>query len=83
MNYISPDKVQIILMESKYINQIFVYGESQFSYAVALIYPELKEYIKFLKENKKWGNINYDEINIADLLGNKIMEEEILVKDLI
>ena len=80
--YIAPDRVQLILTKSKYINQIFVYGESQFSYLVALIYPELKECIKFLKVNKKWGDINYDEINIADLLGNKIMEEEI-IKDCI
>ena len=52
--YIAPDRVQMILVKSKYINQIFIYGESQFSYLVALIYPELKECINFLKENKKY-----------------------------
>ena len=78
--FIAPDKVQAILTKSKYINQIFVYGENQYSYSVALVYPELKQCIENLKENKKWGNINYDEINIIDLYGNKIVEE-IILKD--
>ena len=76
--YVAPDKIQIILLNSKYINQIFLYGESQFSYAVGLVFPELKECIDFLKENKKMGDINYDNIKYEDLFKNKIMEKEIL-----
>ena len=78
--FVAPDKVQIILVNSKYINQIFLDGESQYSFAVALIYPELNECIKFLKENKKMGDIDYNKISYKDLCGNKIMEDEI-VKD--
>ena len=78
--YVAPDKVQLILVNSKYVNQIFLDGESKYSYAVALIYPELKECIKFLKENKKLGDIDYDKITYDDLIGNKDMEDEI-VKD--
>jgi long-chain acyl-CoA synthetase len=78
--YVAPDKVQIILINSKYINQIFLYGESQYSYSIALVYPELNECIKFLKDNKRMGEINYDKLNYNDLCGNKIMEDEI-VKD--
>ena len=76
--YVAPDKIQIILLNSKYINQIFIYGESQYSYAIALVYPELNECIEFLKANKKMGEVNYDKINYEDLCGNKIMEKEIL-----
>ena len=78
--YVAPDKVQLILLNSKYINQIYLYGESHFSYPIALVYPELNECIAFLKENKKMGEINYDKISYDDLCGNNIMEEEI-VKD--
>ena len=78
--YVAPDKVQLILVKSKYINQIFLYGESLHSYAIALVYPELNECVQFLKVNKKMGEINYDKINYNDLCGNNIMEEEI-VKD--
>ena len=76
--FVAPDKIQIILMNSKYINQTFIYGESEYSYAIALVYPELNECVEFLKADKKMGEINYDKINLDDLCRNKIMEEEIL-----
>ena len=76
--YVAPDKVQNILVGSKYINQIYLDGQSQYNYAIALIYPELKECIDFLKENKKIGDIDYDKISYEDLFRNKIMEDEII-----
>ena len=76
--YVAPDKVQNILVGSKYINQIYLDGQSQYNYAIALIYPELKECIDFLKENKKMGDIDYDKISYEDLFRNKIMEDEII-----
>ena len=76
--FLAPERIQIILSNSKYINQIFIHGESLYSFAVALVFPELKECIKFLKENKKMGDIDYDKINLNDLSKNKIMEKEII-----
>ena len=76
--YVAPDKVQIILINSKYINQIFLYGESQYSYSIALVYPELSECVQFLKNEKILGEIDYDKIKIEDLCDNKNMEEEII-----
>ena len=78
--YVAPDKVQKILMNSKYVNQLFLHGESLYNYPIALVYPELNECISFLKENKKLGDIDYDKITFDDLCGNKTMEDEI-VKD--
>ena len=43
-----------------------------------MVFPELKECIDFLKDNKKMGEINYDNIKYEDLFKNKIMEKEIL-----
>ena len=76
--YVAPDKVQNILINSKYVVQIFLDGDSHYNYAVALIYPDLNECIKFLKDNKKMGDIDYDKINYDDLCGNKIMENTIV-----
>ena len=76
--YVAPDKVQNILVNSKYVFQICIDGQSQYSYAVALVYPNLNECIKFLKEDKKLGDIDYDKISYNDLFGNKIMEDEII-----
>ena len=75
--YVAPDKVQKILMNSKYVNQLFLHGESLYNYAIALVYPELNECIAFLKEGKKLGDIDYDKITYKDLPENKIMENEI------
>ena len=76
--YVAPDKIQVILVNSKYINQIFLHGDSQYSYAVALVFPELNECKKFLMENKKMGDIDYNQINYDDLLDNEIMVNEII-----
>ena len=76
--YVSSDKVQLILINSKYINQIYLHGESLYNYAIALVYPDLKECIEFLKENKKMGDRDYYKISYNDLSGNKIMEDEII-----
>ena len=78
--YVAPDKIQKILINSKYVNQLFLHGESLYNYAIALVYPELNECIAFLKEGKKLGDIDYDKITYDNLCGNKIMEDEI-VKD--
>ena len=77
--YVAPDKVQTILVNSKYINQIFLHGISQYSYAIALVYPELKECIDYLKSIKTpEDNTNYDELKVEDLCGNQKLVEEIL-----
>jgi long-chain acyl-CoA synthetase len=76
--YVAPDKVQNILVGSKYINQIYLDGQSQYNYAITLIYPELKECIDFFKENKKIGDTDYYKIIYEDLFRNKIMEDEII-----
>jgi len=78
--FVSREKVQNILANSKYATQIFLHGESQYNYSVALVYPRLNNCIEFLKENKAMGNIDYDKISYNDLIGNKTMENEI-VKD--
>jgi long-chain acyl-CoA synthetase len=77
--YVAPDKVQTILGNSKYINQIFLYGDSHYSYAIALIYPELNECVKFLKnKNNEMSNIDPDKIKIEDICDNKDLINEII-----
>jgi long-chain acyl-CoA synthetase len=77
--YVAPDKVQTILGNSKYINQIFLYGDSHYSYAIALIYPELNECVKFLEnKNKEMSNMDSDKIKIEDICDNKDLINEII-----
>ena len=76
--YVDPDKVQNILINSKYVVQIFFDCDSHYNYAVVLIYLDLNECIKFLKYIKKMSDIDYDKISYDDLCGNKIMENTII-----
>ena len=73
--YVAPEKIQTILVKSKYINQIFLHGESLYSYAVAIIYPELTDCVKFLVEKNGGKEEDY---NIDNILDNKDLIEEII-----
>ena len=77
--YVAPDKVQTILVNSKYINQIFLYGDSHYSYAIALIYPELKECVEFLKSIKnELENKDPNDLKVEDICNNKNLINEII-----
>ena len=71
--YIAPEKVQNVLSNSKYINQIFLYGDSLYSYAIALIYPNKEECVKFVGNEDIWDNkmlIN-EIIKDCDIIGKE------------
>ena len=75
--YIAPEKIQIVLSKSKFINQIYIHGESLFSYLVGIIFPEKKECVKFLKDK----NFDVDENNVEKFYHENILINEI-IKDL-
>ena len=54
--YISPEKIENIFSGCKYIEQIFIYGDSLQSYLIAVIYPKSHDVIEFLK--KKDENVS-------------------------
>ena len=77
--YVAPDRVQNILGNSKYVNQIFIYGESSYSFPIALIYPELSACLEYLKSIKNGSdNVEYDKLKIADIADNKSLINEII-----
>ena len=47
--YISPEKIENIFSGCKYIEQIFIYGDSLQNYLIAVIYPKSYDVIEFLK----------------------------------
>jgi len=48
--YVAPEKVEQIALTSKYISEIFVYGDSFQTYCVAIIVPEKKFVMKLAEE---------------------------------
>ena len=75
--YIAPEKIQNLLVESKFISQVYIHGESLFSFLVAIVVPEIKECEIFLKsigiecENENDVEKYFDNI----LLKKKILED--------
>ena len=61
--YIAPEKLEAILLNHKLVEQIFVTGDSNKSYLVAVILPNKTDVIAFIKENvtkeineENWGD---------------------------
>ena len=75
--YISPEKIENILMGSKYIDQIFIYGDSLQNYLIAFIYPTKDTIFKLIQS--KFHNIN--EENYINYLDNDEIKNEI-IKDI-
>ena len=72
--YISPEKIENIYLSCKYVEQIFIYGESIRSYLIAIIYPKTFDVIDFMK--KKVNDINKD--NYQNYLDDEELKKEIL-----
>ena len=75
--YVAPEKIENKLAKCKYIEQIFIYGDSLQSHLVAILVPKSKDVIEFLK-NKGIENVtkeNYkDYYEDPDLIKDILME---------
>ena len=72
--YISPEKVENIYSGCKYIEQIFIYGDSLQNYLIAIIYPKSHDVIEFLK--KKDENVSKE--NYKNYFDDQDLKTEII-----
>ena len=72
--YISPEKIENILSGNKYVEQIFIYGDSLQNYLIAFINPNQAEVIEFLKN--KYKDINKD--NYKEYFDDDELKKEII-----
>ena len=73
--YIAPEKIENKLAKCKYIEQLFIYGDSLQSYLVGILVPKSKDVIEFLK-NKGIENVTKE--NYKDYF-----EDQDLIKDIL
>jgi long-chain acyl-CoA synthetase len=73
--YISPEKVENIYETCKYIEQIFVYGNSLKNYLVCIVHPKENDIINYLK-NKGINDVDIN--NCKDYFDNKDLKDEII-----
>jgi long-chain acyl-CoA synthetase len=72
--YIAPEKLENVLIKSKYVAQIFVHGDSLESFLVAVVVPKKEGIIEFL--NSK--GIQYKLDAIHEHFGNKELVADVL-----
>ena len=72
--YIAPEKIENKLSDCKYIEQLFIYGDSLQSYLVGVLYPKQKDVIEFLQKK----GINATKENYKDYF-----EDPDLIKDIL
>ena len=73
--YVAPEKLENKLAKCKYIEQVFVYGDSLQTYLVGILVPKAKDVIEFLKSK---GIENVSKDNYKDYF-----EDEDLIKDIL
>ena len=73
--YVAPEKIENKLAKCKYIEQIFIYGDSLQSHLVAILVPKSKDVIEFLKSK---GIENVTKENYKDYY-----EDPDLIKDIL
>ena len=72
--YIAPEKIENKLSKCKYIEQLFIYGDSLQSYLVGILYPKQKDIIDFFQKK----GINATKENYKDYF-----EDPDLIKDIL
>ena len=75
--YVAPEKLENVYVDSQYVEQIFVYGDSYKNYLVSIIVPNRVAVVDFLKSK----NIECTRDNCHEHFGNEDLKNEIL-KDL-
>ena len=73
--YISPEKVEAIYENCKYIEQIFVYGNSLKNYLVCIVHPKIDDIVNYF-QNK--GINNVDKSNCKDYFDNEDLKTDII-----
>ena len=71
--YVAPEKIENILLQSPLIGQIFVYGDSLQSTLVAVVVPDEEVAVSWSKENNMNGQ------SFADLCRSELLSETILM----
>ena len=73
--YISPEKVEAIYENCKYIEQIFVYGNSLKNYLVCVVHPKIDDIVNYFQTK---GINNVDKNNCKDYFDNEDLKTEII-----
>jgi long-chain acyl-CoA synthetase len=73
--YISPEKVENIYENCKFVEQIFIYGNSLKNYLICIVHPKFKDIIEFLKSK---GINDVDNNNCVNYFEDQDLKDTII-----
>jgi len=76
--YVAPERIENIYVQSKYVAQVFVYGNGYKSYTVAIIVPDAEVLEKYAREKKITGDMTTlcKKKEIKELIFNDLKQLE-------
>ena len=72
--YVAPEKLENALVDSQYVEQIFIYGDSLKNYLVSVVVPNRPKVVEYLKTL----NIECNNDNCQEYFENEQLKKEIL-----
>ena len=72
--YVAPEKIENILSNNEYVEQIFIYGDPLKNYLVSVLVPKRKTIIKYLQGK----GIEVDKNDVEKYFDNSDLNKEIL-----
>ena len=73
--YISPEKVENIYENCKFVEQIFIYGNSLKNYLICIVHPKFKDIVDFLKSK---GINDVDNNNCVNYFEDQDLKDTII-----
>jgi long-chain acyl-CoA synthetase len=73
--YISPEKVENIYENCKYVEQIFIYGNSLKNYLICIVHPKFNDIVEFLKSK---GINDVDNNNCINYFEDQDLKDAII-----
>jgi long-chain acyl-CoA synthetase len=73
--YISPEKVENIYENCKFVEQIFIYGNSLKNYLICIVHPKFKDIVDFLKSK---GINDVDNNNCVNYFEDQDLKDAII-----
>lgn len=76
--YVAPERIENIYVQSKYVAQVFVYGNGYKSYTVAIIVPDAEVLEKYVREKNITGDLTTlcKKKEIKDIIFNDLKQLE-------
>jgi long-chain acyl-CoA synthetase len=72
--YVAPEKLENALVDSQYVEQIFIYGDSLKNYLVSVVVPNRPKVVEYLKSI----NIDCNNDNCQEFFENEQLKKEVL-----